>query len=101
MTRLPVKPVQFLKALFPIVVTELPMVKLPVKPLQLWNALVPMAVTEFGMIKSPVRPVVACGRHRANVTDRGTRIPSKYGSFCTVLDLPALVSFQSLKERDP
>jgi len=46
-----VKPEQYWNALFPIIVTELGIVKDPVKPVQLPNAAIPIVVTEFPMVK--------------------------------------------------
>ena len=51
MVKLPVKPLQFLKAPMPIYVTELGMVNEPVKPLQLLNAPLAIVVTELPIVK--------------------------------------------------
>ena len=56
MVKLPVNPLQPLKAPVCIVIKELGKVS-PVKPLQPEKALAPIEVTEFGIVRLPVNPV--------------------------------------------
>ena len=51
-----VNPLQFQKAIPPMLSKAFPRVNVPVNPLQLWNALGSITVTELGIVREPVKP---------------------------------------------